>query len=312
MSDAYSNVPVVCRKADGNYVYFNSGFLNGKLVKDIVVDDYNQIWLAKEDAGGGLAILNYNNTIDDPSDDSYYNLAAGRGYGNLPANVVNCLAKDKDGVIWLGTSRGIAIISCAGYVTENACEAEQICIDRKDGSGFCDNLLEDEIINCITVDAANRKWIGTNNGLFLVSADGQKTIHYFNEVNSPLLANYVRSVAVNPDNGDVFIGTEKGICTFRAEATSKTENTSDPYVYPNPVREDYDGPIAINGIPENCNVKIVDISGNLVYETTATGAQAVWDGRLVNGNRAATGVYFALCAGADKKQKAKLKFLIIH
>lgn len=312
ISNTYSSLPIVCRKADGSYVYFNSGFLNGKLVKDILVDDYNQIWVAKNDGSGGLVMLNYGADIDDKSDDQYYNFSTGSGAGNLPANNVICMAKDKDGVIWLGTEQGIGIISCAGYVTENACEAEQICIDRKDGSGFCDNLLEDEIINCITVDAANRKWIGTNNGLFLVSADGQKTIHYFSETNSPLLSNYIRSLTINPDNGDLFVGTGKGICSYRADATTTSENTEAPFVYPNPVREDYTGPIAVKGIPNNCNVKFVDFSGNLVYETTALGGQATWDGKLINGERAATGVYFALCKGSGKKETAKLKFVLIH
>ncbi len=312
LSDAFSNVPIVCRKADGNYAYFNTGFLNGKVAKDILVDDYNQIWVAKNDGIGGLVMLNYGNDIDDKSDDQYYNFSTGSGFGNLPANNVICMAKDKEGIIWLGTEQGIGIISCAGYVTENACEAEQICIDRKDGSGFCDNLLEDEIINCIAVDEANRKWIGTNNGLFLISADGQKTLRYFNETNSPLLANYVRALTINPENGDLFIGTGKGICSYRAEATVTSENSEEPFVFPNPVREDYVGLIAVKGIPNNCNVKFVDISGNLVYETTALGGQAIWDGKLINGERAATGVYFALCKGSDKKEKAKLKFVLIH
>ncbi len=312
LSDAYSTVPIICRKADGSYTYFNSGFLNAKQAKDILVDDYNQIWVAKSDVSGGLVMLNYGNDIDDKSDDQYYNFSTGSGFGNLPANNVICMAKDKDGVIWLGTEQGIGIISCAGYVTENACEAEQICIDRKDGSGFCDNLLEDEIINCIMVDAANRKWIGTNNGLFLLSADGQKTIHYFNETNSPLLSNYIRSLTINPENGDLFIGTGKGICSYRADATTTSDNTDEPFVYPNPVRENYDGLIAVKGIPNNCNVKFVDLSGNLVYETTALGGQAVWDGKLLNGERAATGIYFALCKGAGKKETAKLKFLLVH
>mgnify|MGYP000845301395 FL=1 len=312
LSDTYSNVPVVCRKSDGSYTYFSSGFLNGKLVKDILVDDFNQIWIAKGDAGGGLTMLNYGNDIDDKSDDQYFNFTTGSGFGNLPANNVICMAKDKEGEIWLGTEQGIGKIACAGYVTENACEAEQICIDRNDGSGFCDYLLEDEIINCILVDAANRKWIGTNNGLFLVSADGQKTINYFSEINSPLLSNYVRSLAINPENGDLFIGTGKGICSYRADATETTDKTEEPYVYPNPVREDYDGPIAVKGIPNNCNVKFVDLSGNLVYETTALGGQAIWDGKLLNGERAATGVYFALCKGSGKKETAKLKFVLIH
>ncbi len=312
LSDAYSNVPLVCRKSGGEYTYFNSGFLNGMLVKDIVVDDFNQIWIAKSDASGGLTMLNYGNDIDDKSDDTYFNFRTGAGFGNLPSNNVICMAKDNDGVLWLGTENGIARIACAGYVVDNACEAEQICIDRKDGSGFCDNLLEDEIINCITVDAANRKWIGTNNGLFLVSADGEKTIHYFNEANSPLLSNYIRALAINPENGDLFIGTGKGICTYRADATLTTAETEAPYVYPNPVRENYEGPIAIKGIPNNCNVKIVDVSGNLVYETTANGGQATWDGKLINGERAATGIYYALCKGTSKKDTAKLKFLLLR
>ena len=312
-SNAYSSAaPLICRKSDGSYLYFNSSYLTGTLAKSVLVDDNNQIWIGKEAGDGGIVVLNYGNDIEDKSDDQYFLLSAGRGYGNLPSNNVICMAKDEDGTLWLGTSRGIAIVSCSGYVTDNACEAEQICIDRKDGSGFCDNLLEDEIINCITVDAANRKWIGTANGLFLVSADGQKTLRYFNDVNSPMLANNVRSVTINPQNGDLFIGTEKGICTYRADATTTDETTEKPFVYPNPVAHDYTGPIAIKGIPNDCNVKIMDISGNLVYQTTALGGQAIWDGNLISGTRAATGVYVALCVGTDKKEKAKLRFVLIH
>lgn len=312
LSDVYSNTPIICRKSDGTYTYFNSSFLNNKPVKAILVDDYQQVWAAKSDGSGGLTMLNYGSDIDNKSDDTYYNFSTGSGNGNLPSNNVICMAKDKDGIIWLGTDRGIAIINCAGYVTLNACEATQICIDRNDGSGFCDNLLEDETINCILVDNANRKWIGTNNGLFLISEDGEKTIHYFNEDNSPLLSNNIRSLAIQSENGDLFIGTNKGICSYRADATVTTNDTPEPYVYPNPVRNDYDGPIAFKGIPNNCNVKITDVSGNLVFETTALGGQAIWDGRLVNGERAATGVYFALCKGKNKKETAKLKFVLMH
>lgn len=311
-SNAYSNAPIICRKKDGNYIYFNNGFLNSKLVKDVVVDDNNQVWIAKEVNDGGIVVLNYGNDIDDKSDDQYFNLAAGKGFGNLPINNVICMAKDKDGVIWLGTAKGIAIVSCSNYITDYSCEAEQICIDRNDGSGFCDNLLEDEIINCITIDAANRKWIGTNNGLFLVSADGFKTIHYFNENNSPLLANYIRGISINPENGDVFISTDKGICSYRADATDSDIDNEKPFVYPNPVTNDYKGLISFKGIPNNSTVKIIDISGNLVYQTVALGGNATWDGNLTNGERAATGVYIALCTAPTGKDKAKLKFVLIH
>jgi hypothetical protein len=126
------------------------------------------------------------------------------------------------------------------------------------------------------------------------------------------LANYVRSVTINPENGDIFIGTEKGICSYRADATDSDIDNEKPFVYPNPVQHDYTGPIAIKGIPNNSIVKIMDISGNLVYQTTALGGQATWDGNLINGERAATGVYIALCTAPTGKAKEKLKFVLIH
>ena len=312
LSDAYSGYPVVCRKADGTYKYFQSGYMIGALVKDILADDFGDIFIAKEAGDGGLVAFNYGADLDDLSDDRYTNLSAGAGLGGLPSNNVICMAKDQDGTIWLGTSQGIAIIPCPALVIDRQCEAEQICVDRNDGSGFCDNLLEDENINCITVDAANRKWIGTNNGLFLVSADGQKTIYKFTIENSPLLANAIRSVAINPDNGDVFIGTTSGINTFRGDAAPTSDNNNEVYVYPNPVTHDYDGPIAVKGLPNNSPVKITDAAGNLVFQTTSLGGQAVWDGKLVNGDRAASGVYLVLSVSSDKKEKVATKFVLLH
>jgi ligand-binding sensor domain-containing protein len=312
MSDAYSNTPLICRKADGTYKYFQSGFMNGDVVKDVVADDYNNIFVAKDAGDGGLVVFNYGQDIDDLSDDRYISLSAEATQGNLPSNNVICLAKDLDGTIWLGTSQGIAIIPCPSLVIDAQCVAEQICVDRNDGSGFCDNLLEDETVNCIAVDAANRKWIGTNNGLFLVSADGLETIYKFTFENSPLLSNVIRSVAINPQNGDVFIGTGSGINTYRAEATSAAAYDGEVFVYPNPVYHDYEGPIAVKGLPDNSSVKITDAAGNLVFQTTSLGGQAIWDGRLVNGERAASGVYVVLSVSSDKKEKATTKFVLLH
>lgn len=312
MSDAYSPYPLVCRKADGSYKYFQSGFMNGDLVKDVVADDYGNIFIAKEAGDGGLVIFNYGQDIDDLSDDRYTTLAAGADQGNLPSNNVICLAKDLDGTIWLGTTQGIAIIPCPALVIDRQCIAEQICVDRNDGSGFCDNLLEDEIVNCIAVDAANRKWIGTNNGLYLVREDGQQTLYRFTFENSPLLSNTIRSLAINPQNGDLFIGTASGINTFRAEATSASAYNGDVFVYPNPVTADYQGLIAVKGLPDNSSVKIVDAAGSLVFQTTSLGGQAVWDGRLVNGERAASGVYVVLSVSDDKQEKAAAKFVLLH
>lgn len=312
LTDAYSNYPIICRKNNGTYKYFQNTYLNGALIKDVEVDDLGQIWIAKDASNGGLVVLNHNNTIDDNSDDQYVNYATGENNGNLSSNNVFCIAKDNEGEIWLGTAQGISVIRCPNAAIDLSCPAEQICISRNDNTNFCDNLLESQVVTCIEVDAANRKWIGTTAGIYLVSASGEEQIHYFNVDNSPLLGNEIRSIAINPKNGDVFIGTNKGINAFRGTATVTTSESEDAFVYPNPVHSDYNGIIAIKNIPNNCDVKITDAVGNLVYQTQATGGQATWDGNLINGVRAASGVYLVLCKGKDKKEKLATKFVLFH
>ena len=312
LTDAYSSFPLICRKTDGNYKFFNNVFLNNTILTDVVEDDYGQIWISKNSSSGGLTVFNHNYTIDDISDDQYVNYSVGENNGNLPSNNILCLEKDHNGEIWLGTSQGIAVIRCAGSGIDRNCPAEQICIGRNDGTDFCDNLLEDQTVTVIKVDAANRKWIGTNNGIYLVSEDGETQIHYFNKDNSPLLGNEIRSIAIQPNTGDVFIGTNLGICSYRSTATETTSESGNAFVYPNPVQSNYQGIITIKNIPNNCNVKITDAVGNLVYETQATGGQATWDGKLINGGKAASGVYLVLCKGIDKKEKLATKFVFLH
>lgn len=310
-TNAYSNaMPLGCRKAGGEYLYFNqkTGALFGQVLNDILIDEFDQIWIST--SSGGVYVYDYNNTLDDQSDDVLK--AIGVGFG-LPSADVRCLTMDQDGEIWMGTSQGVGVVFCSGAIFDNTCGVERICIPREDTTNFCDNLLENEIVNCIAVDPANRKWIGTNGGVFLQSADGLETIYSFNEDNSPLLSNVIRSIAVDERSGDVFINTARGINSFRSTATLTEDGVSGaPFVFPNPVRPEYNGPIAIRNLANNGNVKIMDVAGYVVYETQATGGQAVWDGLDVNGNRVQTGVYIVLSADDDGKMKKTAKFVFIN
>lgn len=310
ISNAYSSSPIICRKAGGDYVTFNTTLLNNKLLTAITVDDYNQIWVAVND--GGIVVFNYGGTIDDKSDDRYITFTTTPGEGGLPNNSVISLANDLEGQIWIGTTEGVAYVPCPASVFERFCDAQQVCIPRNDGTNICDLLLGQEVITCITVDPGNRKWFGTSNGIFLQSADGLKNIYYFNENNSPLLSNTIRNIAVQPENGDLYISTAKGIITYRAEATKTGDSEAKAYAYPNPVRPDYNGPIAVRNLPDNSNVKITDISGNLVYETTSSGGQVVWDGKDVFGNRVSSGVYYVMAVSKDNKQKKVAKIAVIR
>ncbi|MEZ5004463.1 MAG: two-component regulator propeller domain-containing protein [Chitinophagales bacterium] len=310
-TNAYSNaMPLGCRKAGGEYLYFNqkTGALFGQVLNDIVVDEFDQIWLSS--SSGGVYVYDYNNTLDDQSDDVLKSIGVNFG---LPSGDVRCLEMDRDGEIWIGTSQGIGVVFCSGAIFDNTCGVERICIPREDTTNFCDNLLENEIVNCIAIDPANRKWIGTNGGVFLQSADGLETIYNFKESNSPLLSNVIRSIAVDERTGDVYINTAKGINTFRSTATLTEDGISGaPFVFPNPVRPEYNGPIAIRNLANNGNVKIMDIAGHVVYETQATGGQAIWDGLDVDGKRVQTGVYIVLSADDDGKMKKTAKFVFIN
>ena len=165
----------------------------------------------------------------------------------------------------------------------------------------------------MAVDGANRKWIGTEGGgLYLFSEDGTKQIYHFTTENSPLLSDNILALAIGPETGEVFIGTDQGLVSFRGTATEGTEDFSCVYAYPNPVKEDYDGLIGIKCLMTNAQVRITDIEGNLIFSTKAEGGEAVWDGKNFDGRKAKTGVYLVYASNDKGTQKIVTKILIIH
>jgi hypothetical protein len=233
--------------------------------------------------------------------------------GDLFENILS-LAEDKEGSIWVGTTKGPVIFyDPSNLFQEDKVIGYQPAIPRNDGTNFASLLLASEQINDIEVDGANQKWLATEkSGVFLVSPDGKKEIHHFTAENSPLFSNSVRTVSANDKTGEVFFGTEKGIIAFRAGATEGGDDFGDVYVFPNPVRENYEGDITITGLASNVNVKVTDIAGNLVYETTALGGQAIWNGRNFKGDRVYTGVYLVFCTNDDGSKTFVTKLLFIH
>jgi len=181
--------------------------------------------------------------------------------------------------------------------------------------GHFQYLLETEVVTAIAVDGANRKWIGTQKaGVFLMSEDGTEQILHFDENSSPLLSNNITSIAINHETGEVFFGTDKGIISYKSTATKGSDKfkKEDVYAYPNPVREDYEGIIAIKGLVTNAVVKITDISGTLIYETIAEGGQAIWNGKNFNGEKAHTGVYLVFASNEDGSETIVTKILVIN
>ncbi len=301
-------------KNDGQWRSFNlGGSLSAADVTKLIVDKTNQKWLMKR-TDGYLIVFNDNNTIDNPNDDKVKVLGASTGNGGIAGSKVYSMAVDLDGEIWIGTDKGINVF----YSPENVFEpganydARQILVPRNDGSGLADILLETETVTAIAIDGANNKWIGTDRaGVFYLSSDGIVQLAHFTISNSPLLSNSITGITID-DDGEVFIGTAKGLISYRGTATPPPKPGSEVYAYPNPVRPEYHGLIAIKGVANKSSVKITDSSGNLVFETRSEGGQAIWDGKNFDGRDAVSGVYLVFVTNDDGSSKMVTKILVIR
>jgi len=277
---------------------------------DLIIDQYNQKWgvIARS---GGLFVYNDNNTISNSNDDQYKIMKNLAGEGNLPSMAVFSIAEDLDGEVWVGTDKGIGIFyNPSAIFSGSNFDAQQIIITEGEYGQY---LLSEEKIKCITVDGANRKWIGTEkSGVFLISDDGMEEILHFTSYNSPLFSDNIYDITISPTSGEVFIGTEKGLISYRSDATNGEKTQSTTKVFPNPVRETYNGTIAISGLVTDANIKITDINGNLVFEGYSKGGQASWNGKNKNGERVSTGAYLVFSTDINGIEKIVSKILFIQ
>ena len=310
--------PLSVKTPDGNWKSFDCkynengsqvGLGNNTQLLDLVIDQQDQKWAVVN--RGGIIVFSEGNSISDSSDDKARLLEVGSGNGGLPSNEVICLAEDLDGEMWVGTTEGIAVFySPFDALTTSFSDARQILVEQ---DGVYQYLLDGQSVSAIAIDGANRKWISTyGSGVFLMSDDGTEQVQRFNTENSPLLSDVVNDIVIDQSTGEVFFATDEGIVSYVSDATGGNTGTVDcSSVYPNPVRETYSGPISITGLTRDTEVKITDVRGNLVYSTISNGSKAIWDGKNANGQRVATGVYFALSSSPDGSSKCTTKILVI-
>ncbi|TKG93577.1 T9SS type A sorting domain-containing protein [Puteibacter caeruleilacunae] len=294
-------------RTDGNWESFRLPELVGvQGLGQVLVTEDDHKWLVIP-RGAGLYVVN-----EDVTQRRKITVRAVYGENIYTMNNVFSLAEDNDGKLWVGTSDGVAVYSSPRRIfDEENFYASRPGVDQNDG--FFYPLLAAETVTAIAVDGGNRKWLGTStSGVYLVSPDGSELINHFNSENSPLLSNEIMDIDINAESGEVYFVTSKGLISYRGEATEGNRAYQDVYVYPNPVREDYDGDVVITGLVEDSNVKITDVSGNLVYETTSLGGQAIWNGKDMRGRRVSTGVYLVFLATEDGEQKHVTKLLFIH
>lgn len=298
-----SGNPEALHALDRNGTFYDYNFSQilgtGDHIGEIIVGRNGYVYAVV--IGKGLLVFNNNGTLGNYSDDNYKLMTDVDGDGNFPSKDVLSIEEDLDGEIWVGTAQGLAVIySPESIFSDENYNAEVILIEQ---DGNTQELMGTEAINAIEIDGSNRKWIGTrNSGAFLFSDDGLRQIYHFNERNSAIPNNNIYDIAINHSNGEIFFGTEKGVVGFFSTATNFDNEMKEVKVFPNPVRPEYEGNITIDGLAYDTNVKITDIQGNIMYETTSEGGRAIWDGKRFDGERPSTGVY--LIYVTDKNGKA--------
>ena len=251
--------------------------------------------------GGVYAIDPAQGTANAPR---YFSVGSG-----LPDNQVYELVKDRRGYIWAATIKGVAVFNDANGPFVSGTAFTLPYVRRGEGSGF--PVLFTEAVRCLAVDGGDRKWFGTDNGLWLFSPDADEALLHFTKANSPLPSDRIVDVKVNDRTGEVWVATDAGVVAYRGAATVTEGKPACAAVFPNPVRPDFAGTVGITGLANNALVKITDVAGHLVYATKANGGTVTWNLNNPNGQRVRSGMYLVLSTDADGKNGCVSKVAVL-
>ena len=285
-------------------------------------DSDGRFWIcSRRSATGhdaGLACIDYGGTLSTDDDDTYTfrsSVSNQDGTACSFSEGVYDLMEDTDGSLWVATGGGLYVIDDPSTWSSSSFYITQIKVPRNDGTNYADYLLAGVPCNALALDGAGRKWVGTlGNGLYLLSADGLTVVHHFLAASSPLLSDNIYSLAIDPTTGEVFVGTDQGLCSFQGDATAPAESLSKDAltVSPNPLTSRHSGPVIIRGFTADADVKIVSAAGQVVAKGTSLGGTFTWDGRTTDGARAASGVYYIMTTTADGSTSVCGKFVVIN
>lgn len=265
----------------------------------LAVDYSGNVWMVlNPTSGGGVLVFN-------PATDQSVYLTDANGAGALPSRSVYSIAMDRDGFMWLGTAAGVAYFPDPSRVFSGSVTAVKPVFENR-------YLLRDERVTAIEVDGGNRKWMSSDNGVWLFNPYGEEQIYNFNTTNSPLPSNKIVDLELNSQSGELFMMTDAGIISYRSDATLGTSSFQQVKIFPNPVTADYNGHVGISGLTTDAIVKITDVAGKLVWQTKANGGAAAWNVRDYTGRRPATGMYLVFCIAQNGTESLVGKIAVVN
>ena len=292
---------------NGQFQKFDiSNIINAKseiALTNLVVSRDNNIFIGTYKNG----LIGYNTRTN-----TFNKIGKGQGAGNLPSTIVKTLAIDAQNKLWIGTLNGLRVLYSPGSFFEPGVipEARPIIIVE---NGVAQELLYEQSISDIEVDGSNNVWIATaTSGVFYLTSDGQETLLRFTKDNSPLPTNNVQDIAIDPFTGVVYFATTQGLVAYKGTATAPGDNLDRLHAFPNPVRPGFNGNVTIDGLTARANVKITDITGNLVFEETSQGGSVLWDTTAFGKYKVRSGVYLVLVTTDDSMETKVSKIMVIR
>jgi hypothetical protein len=281
----------------------------------ILITRKNLKWITKYRGSSvstiGIWVLDDNNTIDDPTDDTAY---FSRTFKDQQERVINaqtysCIAEDLDGTIWVGTDVGPITFTSPSQVAAGICN--RIVSTDQQNEGFY--IMENRFVTAIAVDGGNRKWIGTKgDGIFIVdNSGGTWTTKNFNTRNSNLISDNITAIAINNKTGEVFIGTDKGLVSYMGDAIEGASDYSKVYAYPNPVKPGSNNLVTVTGLVSNSTIKITDVAGNLINQGISIGGQYTWNCTNFSGAIVKAGIYLVFATLPDGSRGVATKIMVI-
>ncbi|NNE70397.1 MAG: regulator [Rhodothermales bacterium] len=313
--------PLHVRQADGSWFGYDPYVGDGLTLRStaygkVYVDSFGQKWIIIRNENRltdfrGLIVLETGSTPTVQSDDSFrfFDQAGAAGLG-LPSPKVFAVEEDRDGLVWVGTESGLAYFINTGIVARDP-SARAIWpqwADRSRGTFVLFGLK----INDLAVDPANRLWVATSEGAWLIESveGGYDLVQQFSEDNSPLFSDEVLSIAIDSETGRVYFATDQGLLSYQGDAIAPVTSAGDLFVYPNPVRGDEE--VIIEGLVESAQVRIVTPGGSTVAAFASRGGRIRWDGKDRNGKRVPSGVYLVVAVGDDGQGTSYGKVAVIR
>jgi ligand-binding sensor domain-containing protein len=293
------------RRADGTWqglpVIINGvrvGFLTDTPVdRCVAVDGFDNVWtIVRESAFKGMVSLGNQGAIDSIA---RFHLTSDNG---LPSNDLITLVLDRSNDIWVGTERGIGIILDPSNPTRT-------------GGVAAYKPLNGIFINCIAVDPLNQKWVGTTEGVVVLSPDGTQLVATYTVENTDgkLLDNNVKSIAIDGKTGTVYFGTLNGLASLTTTAAEPKESFDKLVVSPNPYLVPSDVALTVDGLVASSTLKILSIDGRLIKEVRTPGGRiGFWDGTDTKGETVATGVYLIVGYSEDGSKVGTGKVAVVR